>query len=71
MYKMWDIMLDEVYDESSVKHACEKTKGADYDEAAKTIRFVGTQERHNELCRAIKKFAKIWGVILLWTVGAG
>jgi ABC-type transport system involved in cytochrome bd biosynthesis fused ATPase/permease subunit len=71
MSKAWDIMLDEVYDEDGVQHLCKTTKGADYDQKERTVRFSGTQERQNELCRAIKKFARIWGVILVWTFGAG
>lgn len=71
MRKAWDIMLDEIYDEEALVEICKKTKGAKYEADDKNIRFTGTQERMNEVCRATKKCAKIWGVILLWTIGAG
>ena len=71
MKKTWDIMLDEVYDSEELKKVCDNAKSVSYDVKKANIRFTGTQEKLNELSRAIKKYARIWGVILLWTFGAG
>lgn len=69
MRKGWDIMLDEVFDEQSLKETCKKYRGAKYDGDKKIIRFSGSDEKLNEVSRSIKQFARIWGVILLWTIG--
>ena len=66
MNKTWDIMLNEVFDEDSIKDLCRSSKDTTYDVETKTIRVSGSQEKLNELSRAAKKYAEIWGVILLW-----